>query len=119
MKTSQTILSAVIFAGLLSASSFAQIVVSPLAAARFDAPAPAKVVSPVDLPRSFMREIVKVTLTVDAAGQPHDIKVVSTKDQAVTKSLVAAVSKWQFTPARENGVAVSCKVMLPLELVGA
>ncbi len=119
MKTSQTILSAVIFAGLLSVSSFAQVVVSPLATAKFDAPVPAKVVNPVDLPRSFMREIIQVALTIDAAGQPHDVKVVSTKDRAVAKSLTAAVSQWQFTPARENGVPVSCSVILPLELVGA
>jgi TonB family protein len=120
MKTSQIVLSAALFTGLLSVSALATPEVAHnlavVAAMKVEAPAPARVVQPTGLPLSYEGKIVRLSLTIDAAGKPHDIRVVSADDRALTKSLVAAVSQWQFTPCRKNGVAVSTRVELPLEL---
>ena len=120
MKTSHSLVSTVVFAGLLSVSAFATTPAAhrqATAALKFEKPAPATVVSPTELPPSFEGRTVDVSLTIDAAGQPHDVKVVSTNNKSLRKSLVAAISQWSFKPARKNGVPVSTKVLLPVELV--
>jgi TonB family protein len=117
MKTTQSLLSAVISAGLLSTVSLANVIVSPAVPANFAAPAPASVVSPTGLPNRYIGKTVRLTMIIDAAGQPHDIKVVSHGDAALAHKLVAAVSQWQFTPARKDGAPVSTRIELPLELV--
>ncbi|MBI2497249.1 MAG: TonB family protein [Opitutae bacterium] len=106
--------------GLLSTTAFAATPAAhrqATASLQLDYPAPAKVVSPTNLPRTFEGATVVVSLTIDESGQPHDVKVVSAKDRLLTKSLVSAVSQWRFTPARKNGTPVATKVLLPLELV--
>jgi protein TonB len=88
-------------------------------AATFQAPAPAKVVAPTQLPRSHIGAIVTVKLTIDAAGRPEDIKVLWEKDPRVVQRLVEAIAQWEFTPARENGIAVRRTIELPIELTEA
>ncbi len=119
MKTTKILLSAVISAGLLSTLSWANVIVSPAASvpANFAAPAPASVVSPTGLPNRYVGATVRLTMIIDAAGRPHDIKVVSPRDAALAQKLVAAVSQWQFTPGRKDGAPVSTRIELPLELV--
>ncbi len=99
--------------GVLSTPAFALTTVAP----SLEKPAPIKVVHPTDLPRSHIGAVVRLQFTVDAAGQPRDIRIVSPGDQAVAPRLVAAVAQWRFTPARQNGVAVSSRVEMPLELI--
>ncbi len=112
MKTPSLVLAALLAGGLaVSASALPLTAVAPL-----QAPAPVKVVSPTDLPRSFAGKTVKLSMIIDADGRPHDIKVVAVSDRNLTRSLVAAVSQWRFSPARQNGVAVSTAVVLPVEL---
>ena len=120
MKTKNLVLAAALAGGLLSASAFATTTAAhnqTISALKFEAPAPAKVVSPAGLPRSAENSTVMLTMTIDASGQAHDIKVVSRGDKELSQSLVTAVSQWTFTPARKDGAAVSSKVMLPLQLV--
>lgn len=83
----------------------------------FEVPALTSVVNFADLPSNYLGSTVRVKLTVDEAGQVHDIRVVPNKDRAVVNSLVSAISQWKFTPARKNGVPVSATVEIPLELV--
>jgi TonB family protein len=122
MNTRCKVLATALLGGLLSVPAFAT---TPAAhfqstgALRFEPPAPAKVVSPVDLPRTFQRVTVMVSLIIDEAGRPHDIKIVSARDRLLTKSLVSAIAQWEFTPARRNGAPVSTKVLLPLEVIEA
>ncbi len=113
MNSRQLFLATALVGGLLSSTS----AIPRVAPADFDAPAPTKVVAPTGLPRSHIGAIVTLKLTVDAAGQPHNIQVLSDRAPALTKRLVAAVSQWQFTPARQNGVPVGCTIELPLELL--
>jgi len=121
MKSKSIALAAAIL-GLSATSVFATTTAAhdqSVAAIRLDVPVPAKVVAPTDLPRRYEGATVRLSLTIDAAGVPHDIKVVSTRDNALTRSLVTAVSQWRFTPARRNGTPVSTKVELPIELAAS
>lgn len=120
MKSKHIVLASALLGGLLSVPAFATTTAAhsqAIAALKFDAPAPAKVVSPTGLPRSHEGATVMLSLTIDAAGQPHNIRIVSRGDQELTRSLVAAVSQWQFTPGRQNGTPVATKVLLPIQLV--
>ena len=89
------------------------------AAPALEKPALTKVVNPTNLPRSFMGETVMLNFTVDAQGRAHDINVMWQSDPALHRSLIEAVSQWQFTPARKDGQAVSTRVSLPLQLKSA
>ncbi len=99
--------------GLCSSSVFAQ----SAAKENFVAPAVKQVVSPTGLPRNFEGMSVTLALSVDAAGRPTQVRVVSPRDERLAQSLIRAVSQWVFAPARRNGVPVATEVILPLELV--
>lgn len=120
MNLKKIILSAALLGGVFSASALAttsdahQRVTKAVA---FEAPAVAKMVSPTGLSRRLEGATVTLSMTVDANGQPSDIKVISRGDRALTGNLVAAVAQWQFTPAKKDGVAVPSKIVLPVELV--
>jgi len=108
--------------GVMSTSAFALTTVATpgkSVALSLEKPALAKVVNPANLPRSFMGKTVTLNFTVDAQGRAHDINVMWQSDPALHRSLVEAVSQWQFTPARKGGQPVSTRVTLPLVLKGA
>ena len=113
MNSRQMLLATALVGGLLSSAS----ATTRVAPADFAAPSPAKIVAPTGLPRSHIGAVVTLRLTVDASGQPHNIRVLSDRDPVLTKRVVDAVSQWQFSPARQNGVAVGRTIELPLELV--
>ncbi|AOS44702.1 Gram-negative bacterial tonB protein [Lacunisphaera limnophila] len=115
------LLAATVTAGLLApaAVSHAGVIVSEIAtdSTAFSAPAPTKVVSPTDVPRRYQNAIIRLSLTVDAQGRPHNIAVLSDRDQKLTQCLRSAVSQWEFTPAIKDGRAVAVDVVLPLQVV--
>ena len=118
MKTKSLVIAAALLGGLLSsAAALALDTSGATAAGKFEAPVPISIVNPTNLHPSYKGATVRVMFTVDEAGQAHDIRVVSAKDAAVAKSLAAAISQWKFSPGRKNGVPVSTKVTLPLQLV--
>lgn len=112
MNSRHLLLASALVGGLLSSASAA----TRVAPADYAAPAPATVVAPTGLPRSHIGAIVTLRLNVDAAGHPSNIQVLSDRDPALKQRLVEAVSQWQFSPARQNGVAVGATIELPLEL---
>lgn len=112
-------LSAIVLGGVLSSSAFATTASSHANVAKsvaFEAPVLEKMVSPTGLSRRHEGATVTLSMTVDDKGQPSDIRVQG-NDQNLTRSLVSAVSQWQFAPAKKNGVAVESKIVLPVELV--
>ena len=118
MKMKSVILSAAILGGLFSVSSFANVIVQAgTAPEKFEAPVPVKVVNPTGLFRRHEGETVKLSLTVDAAGQPHDIRIMAGQDQNLTERLLPAVAQWKFIPAKKDGVPVSSRIVLPVQLV--
>lgn len=121
MNLKKILLAATVTAGLLStaAVSHGSVVVSEIITERtaFTAPAPAKVVSPTDLPRRYQNKTIRLSLTVDEAGRPHNIAVVSDRDRKLSERIRSAVSQWKFTPAMKHGRPVSVDVLLPLQVV--
>jgi outer membrane biosynthesis protein TonB len=87
-------------------------------AVSFEAPVPVKTIQPIELPPSHGSSMVNLSMTVDAAGKPSNVRVMNARDQAAYKRIIATVSQWEFSPARKNGVAVPTKVELPLEVKG-
>lgn len=119
MNPKKLILASALLGGLLSTTAFATTIDSHnklIASTHLVAPVPTQIVHPVDLPRSYQGATVTLSLTIDASGLPHNIKIVSRGDGAVSKNLIAAVSQWKFTPGLLNGVPVTTKVTLPLQL---
>jgi TonB family protein len=111
-------LSAIVLGGVLSSSAFAVTASSHADVAKavaFEAPAVAKVVSPTGLSKSHKGATVTLRMTIDDKGQPSNIRV-SGNDPRLTRSMVSAVSQWQFAPAKRNGVAVPSRIVLPVEL---
>lgn len=60
---------------------------------------------------------VNVRLTIDEAGMPHDVRVVSPRDRQLARCIVKAVSQWTFEPAIRDGKAIQTRVTIPIELV--
>ncbi|SDS16647.1 TonB family protein [Opitutus sp. GAS368] len=116
MKIKSLVIASALAGGLFCSAS-ALTTVAPGKIANFEAPAPESVVSPTRLPASSNGSIVTLSMTIDESGRPHNIKVVSRGDQDLAPRLVSAVSQWKFKPALRNGVPVSIKVVLPLQLI--
>jgi TonB family protein len=103
--------------GSFFASSAFAITTTAPQSVTFEKPAPVKTAGNIQLPQRHEGATVTVSMTVDENGKPRNVRVLDQGDQSQYKSLVAAVSKWEFSPARKNGKAVSTRVELPLEVV--
>ncbi len=119
MNLKKIILSAALVGGVFSASAFATTTDAHAAvtqAVAFEAPVVTKMVSPTGLSRQLEGSVVRLSLNIDENGQPSNVKVVS-RGACPADRVAAAVAKWQFAPAKKNGVAVPSKIVLPVELV--
>lgn len=110
MITGAVLVSAVLSSSVLASS----VAVNP--APGTAVPHPDTVVAPSDLPRQYLGATVRLSFIVDETGQPHDIQVLSSNSRSLARSLVPALEQWRFTPAQENGVPVSMRVILPLKI---
>ena len=61
---------------------------------------------PPDAKRNNIQGKVVLALTVDKTGMTKDIHMLSSPNQALTDSAVAAVSQWHYRPYQLNGVAI-------------
>jgi TonB family protein len=116
MKIQSAIATAALLGVLSSASALTT--VAPATPVKYEAAVPDQVVAPVLLPHSHEGNTVNLAMTIDASGKPRNVRVLAGGDQSAYKHIIATVSKWQFKPARKDGVAVSSKVVLPLEVQG-
>jgi TonB family protein len=78
---------------------------------------PAKIVTPSGLPESFSRSIVNVEFSLDASGQPKDVKVLSNADRNVKEQVVKAFKQWKFEPIAAQPGAETPRFVLPLDIV--
>lgn len=121
MKMKSIVIASALLGGLLfTTTSFANVIVATSPAVspeKFEAPVPVKVVNPTGLFRHHEGAIVKLSLTIDATGRPHDIRIMSSWDENLKERLLSAVSQWRFTPAMKNGAPVPARILLPIELV--
>jgi TonB family protein len=88
---------------------------SNLEAETFVPPQPIHTVAPEIADRHAGR-LIKVRLTVDSDGQPHDVRVVNSMEEMLIDQIVRAVSEWEFTPGTRDGVAIDTRVVLPLQV---
>ncbi len=121
MNSKNILLAATLAGGLLSASVLSAAVVIDqeliTKAVTYTPPAPVKVVSPTGISRRFQGETIRLSLTVDAAGRPRNINLLSGRDPHLVTHLLPAVAQWKFTPATKNGQPVSADIVLPIEIV--
>jgi TonB family protein len=121
MKSRILILAAALLGGVVSTSAIAAPSSDTSAAKRtksaIEAPTLAKMVSPTGLSPRYEGDTITLSMVIDAQGQPSAIRVVGNSDRALLQSLQSAVSQWQFTPAKRDGMPVSTHVILPIELV--
>ena len=121
MNSKRILLAATLAGGLLSASVLSASVVIDTAAmadrADYSAPSPMKIVNPTGILRRYQGETIRLSLTVDETGQPHNINLLSTRDPHLVKHLLPVIARWKFTPAMKHGRPVSADVVLPIALV--
>jgi TonB family protein len=70
-----------------------------------------------DLRASGIEGDVVVGFTITASGAVANPVVVSSTDRELERPALAAVRKWKFEPAMDNGVAVSVKAVQPISFV--
>lgn len=118
MKASTLLLAAALAGGMAvpAAHAFNAETARPADLVACTAPVPSRVVAPTGLWRRHEGETVKVALTIDATGQPAEIRVIA-GDRNLQERLVPAVAQWKFEPARRNGEAVTTRVVMPIRLV--
>jgi len=121
MNPKNILLAATLAGGLLSASvlSAAVVIDSPVLAegASYSAPELVKIVNPAGISRRYQAETIRVSVTVDATGQAHNVSLLSASDPILAKQLLPVVAKWHFAPAKKNGQPVSADIVLPIQLV--
>ncbi|MCF7688661.1 MAG: energy transducer TonB [Cephaloticoccus sp.] len=115
MNKIKMLVSASIVSAIISSSAFA-VGVSPSSKVT-KVTHPVKVVAPTDLPRKYLGETIEVSLLVDEAGLPSNIRMESHYDSQLTKSVVSAIAQWRFAPAEQDGRVIAKRVMLPIEFV--
>ena len=62
----------------------------------------------------LMRGKVTIQIVVTTAGQVADPVVLNSSDDYFVGPAVDAICKWRFKPAQKNGVAVNCRIKMPM-----
>lgn len=105
-------LSPVLLACVLATPVFAQTKTEP--------PVPVRTVAP-DYPDELRREgvsgLVMVKCEIDAQGNVTTTEIEKSSNPAFEKPAVAAVKKWKFKPAKQDGNPVAIKVSIPIKFV--
>ena len=97
---------------LLVSSAFAQSKTEP--------PVPVRTVAPeypTQLKRDGVSGVVMVKCTIDVKGNVTETEVVKSSDAAFDEPAVAALKKWRFKPAQQDGAPVAIKVTIPIKFV--
>src|SRR6266496_5874431 len=83
-------------------------------------PVPVRTVPP-EYPDELRREgvsgLVMIKCSIDAQGNVSEAEVEKSSNAAFEKPAVAAVKKWKFKPAKQDGNPVAVKVSIPIKFV--
>ena len=94
--------------------------VPAFAQSKTEPPVPVRTVSP-DYPDELRRDgvsgIVVVKCTIDEQGNVVDPTVEKSSNNAFEKPALAALKKWKFKPAKQDGAPVAIKVSIPIKFV--
>ena len=83
-------------------------------------PVPVRTVAPEypdELRRDGVSGLVMVKCTIDEQGNVTAAEVEKSSNNAFEKPAIAAVKKWKFKPARQDGNAITIKVSIPIKFV--
>ena len=69
--------------------------------------------------RGYENATIQLKLVVDAQGVPQHVDTIDLLPVETKEWVVRAVKTWKFRPAMRNGVPVSARVILPLQLAVA
>ena len=72
---------------------------------------------PTQLKRDGVSGVVMVKCTIDVKGNVTETEVVKSSDAAFDEPAVAALKKWRFKPAQQDGAPVAIKVTIPIKFV--
>jgi len=97
---------------LLTGPAFAQSKTEP--------PVPVRTVEPeypMQLKRDGVSGVVVIKCTIDEKGNVTDTHVEKTTNDGFDEAAVAALKKWRFKPAQQDGAPVATKVTIPIKFV--
>jgi len=102
--------------GLLSAA----LVTTASAQTKTEPPVPVRTVAP-EYPNELRREgvsgLVMVKCSIDVQGNVTETLVEKSSNAAFEQPAIAAVKKWKFKPAKQDGAPVAIKVTIPIKFV--
>lgn len=94
--------------------------VPAFAQSKTEPPVPVRTAAP-DYPDELRREgvsgLVMVKCEIDATGNVVNAEVEKSSNAAFEKPAVAAVKKWKFKPAKQDGNPIAIKVSIPIKFV--
>src|SRR5476649_2623122 len=94
--------------------------VPAFAQTKSEPPVPVRTVAP-DYPDELRRDgvsgIVMVKCTIDEGGNVVDPTIEKSSNGAFEKPALAALKKWKFKPAKQDGAPVAIKVSIPIKFV--
>ncbi|MCX6955351.1 MAG: energy transducer TonB [Verrucomicrobia bacterium] len=83
-------------------------------------PVPVRTVAP-DYPDELRRDgisgVVMVKCTIDEQGNVTNPEIEKSSNAAFEKPALAALKKWKFKPAKQDGAPVAIKVSIPIKFV--
>ena len=83
-------------------------------------PVPVRTVAP-DYPREMRSQgvsgLVMVKGTIDEQGNVAETEISKSSNENFDKPAIAALKKWKFKPARQDGTAISVQVTIPIKFV--
>src|ERR1043165_3757180 len=83
-------------------------------------PVPVRSVAPEypdELRRDGVSGLVMVKCSIDEQGNVVETAIEKSSNAAFEKPAVAAVKKWKFKPAKQDGAPVAIKVSIPIKFV--
>jgi protein TonB len=101
-----------LLASALSTPAVAQSKVEPPVPVRTSAPE-----YPDELRREGVSGLVMVKCQIDAQGNVTSTEVEKSSNAAFEKPAMAAVKKWKFKPAKQDGAPIEIKVSIPIKFV--
>jgi len=91
-----------------------------LAVAGREPPVPVRTVPP-EYPRELRDQgvsgLVMVKCTIDDQGNVSETTIVKSSNETFDKFATAALKKWKFKPARQDGNPISMTVTIPIKFV--
>jgi protein TonB len=91
-----------------------------LAQTKTEPPVPVRTVPPeypTELRREGVSGLVMVKCSIDEQGNVTEALVEKSSNAAFEQPAMAAVKKWKFKPAKQDGTPVAIKVSIPIKFV--